>query len=50
MICKTYTRSYISHLLRGHELSGLKLATYHNLFYFNALAAQMRERIQNDEL
>ena len=34
-ICKTYTRSYISHLLRGHELTGLKLATYHNLFFFN---------------
>ena len=50
MICKTYTRSYISHLLRGHELSGLKLATYHNLFYFNTLAATMRKRIKNGDL
>jgi queuine tRNA-ribosyltransferase len=50
MICKTYTRSYISHLLRGHELTGLKLATYHNIFYFNTLAATMRKRIKNGDL
>lgn len=49
-ICKTYTRSYISHLLRGHELTGLKLATYHNLFFFNNLAATIRRRIKNGDL
>lgn len=50
MICKTYTRSYISHLIRARELSGLKLATYHNLHYFNALAAKVRRDIKNNEL
>ena len=49
-ICKTYTRSYISHLLRGHELTGLKLATYHNLYFFNHLAATIRKRIKNGDL
>ena len=49
-VCKTYTRSYISSLLRAHELTGMKLATFHNLFYFNHLAATMRKRIKNGEL
>lgn len=49
-ICKAYSRSYISHLLRAHELTGLKLATYHNLHFFNALAATVRKRIKNGEL
>jgi queuine tRNA-ribosyltransferase len=49
-VCKTYTRSYISHLIRAKELTGLKLASYHNLYYFNNLAADVRKRIKNGEL
>lgn len=49
-VCTTYTRSYISSLLRAHELTGMKLATFHNLFYFNKLAADMRRKIKNGEL
>lgn len=49
-VCKTYTRSYISSLLRASELTGMKLATYHNLHYFNALAAKVRRRIKNGDL
>ncbi len=49
-ICKTYTRTYISSLLRAHELTGMKLATFHNLFYFNKLAADVRRKIKNGEL
>lgn len=49
-ICKTYSRGYIATLLRAHEITGMKLATYHNLFYFNALAAQLRKRIKNGDL
>ena len=49
-VCKTYTRSYISSLLRASELTGMKLATFHNLFYFNHLAAEVRKRIKNGDL
>ncbi len=49
-ICKTYTRSYISHLMRMHEITGMKLASYHNLHFFNARAKELRRRINNDEL
>jgi tRNA-guanine family transglycosylase len=49
-VCKNYTRAYISSLIRAKELSGMKLATMHNLHYFNALAASVRKRIKNGDL
>lgn len=49
-VCKNYTRAYVSHLLRGKELTGMKLATMHNLFFFNTLAAQVRKRIKTGDL
>ena len=49
-ICATYSRAYICHLIRAHELTGMKLASYHNLHFFNAEAQRLRTRIKNDEL
>ena len=49
-VCESYSRAYIAHLIRAKELSGFKLATMHNLFYFNDLAQKTRQRIKNDEL
>lgn len=49
-ICNTYTRSYISHLIRGNELTGMKLASYHNLHFFNEQARLLRKRIKNGDL
>lgn len=49
-VCKTYSRGYISNLLRAHEITGMKLATFHNLHYFNTLAGTLRKRIKNGDL
>ncbi|MEK7180227.1 MAG: tRNA guanosine(34) transglycosylase Tgt [Patescibacteria group bacterium] len=49
-VCDSYSRSYISHLLRAKEITGMKLASYHNLYFFNNLAKEVRKRIKNDEL
>jgi tRNA-guanine family transglycosylase len=49
-VCTTYSRAYVSHLIRANELTGLKLATMHNLYFFNEKARQVRERIKNDEI
>ena len=49
-VCKNYSRSYVSSLLRAHELTGMKLATMHNLFYFNKLASDVRKKIKNGDL
>lgn len=45
--CAVYTRAYITHLMRAHEITALKLLTFHNLFYFNAYVAKLREDIKN---
>ncbi|MBM3271736.1 tRNA guanosine(34) transglycosylase Tgt [Candidatus Kaiserbacteria bacterium] len=49
-VCQTYSRAYVSHLIRANELTGLKLATMHNLHFFNEKSRRVRERIKNDEI
>ncbi len=48
--CTTYTRSYIAHLLRAHEITALRLLTFHNLFFFNATIARMRDDIKRGKI
>ncbi len=43
--CKNYSRSYIKHLHRCNEILGHRLATIHNLTYYQTLMQQMREAI-----
>jgi tRNA-guanine family transglycosylase len=45
-VCKNYTRSYIAHLYRAGEYTGMHLMTFHNLYYLNNLAAEFREKIR----
>ena len=45
-VCKSYTRSYISHLIRANEITGLQLLTFHNLYYFNEYVKRIREDIR----
>ena len=44
--CRNYSRAYLRHLFRaGESLSG-RLATLHNLYFYNNLARLMREAIE----
>ncbi len=43
--CGSYTRAYLAHLFRAHEMLGATLASIHNLHYLAALVAQERARI-----
>lgn len=45
-VCKTYTRAYVRHLLSHNEGVGLRLASYHNLFYLQKLMQRAREAIR----
>jgi len=45
MVCQKYQRAYIAHLVRANEITGGALLTFHNLFFFNAVVAKMREKI-----
>ena len=49
-VCQNYSRSYISHLFRAKEITGLKLLTFHNLYFFNDFIAKIRERIKTGKL
>ena len=45
-VCKNYTRAYIRYQLRNQESVGMRLATYHNLFYLQNLILQSKEAIK----
>lgn len=49
-VCQNYSRGYISHLFRSGEISGMKLLTFHNLFYFNSFVEGIREKIKENKL
>jgi queuine tRNA-ribosyltransferase len=44
--CKHYTRAYLSHLFRSHELFGLRLASIHNVHFIVNLMESIRISIQ----
>lgn len=49
-VCKTYSRSYLNHLVKSDEILGMRLLTYHNLAFLKNLMAQVRQAIQEDRL
>lgn len=44
-VCGIYSRSYISHLIRAREITGIRHLTFHNLYYFNMFVAGIRKKI-----
>ena len=49
-VCQNYSRSYITHLVRSKEITGLKLLTFHNLYFFNSMIEKIREDIKNGKV
>ncbi|KKP88748.1 MAG: hypothetical protein UR93_C0009G0036 [Berkelbacteria bacterium GW2011_GWA2_35_9] len=48
-ICSNYSATYIKHLVVANEMLGMRLITYHNIFFVNNLMKQIRESIQNSK-
>ena len=48
--CRHYTRAYIRHLIKADETFGLRLTTYHNLYFLIRLMERIREAIREDRL
>ncbi|MDX1444173.1 MAG: tRNA guanosine(34) transglycosylase Tgt, partial [Gammaproteobacteria bacterium] len=44
--CRHYSRAYIRHLEKCGEMLAAKLATIHNLFYYQALMKRLRDAIE----
>ena len=48
--CKNYTRAYVRHLIKTDETFGLRLTSYHNLYFLVKLMEQVRQAIREDRL
>ncbi len=48
--CKNYTRAYLRHLLKADETFGIRLTSYHNLYFLLNLMKQVRQAIMDDNL
>jgi len=44
--CRNYSRAYLHHLDRCGEILGARLATIHNLHYYQTLMRELRDAIQ----
>jgi len=49
-VCLNYKKDYVCHLLRGGELTALKLITSHNLYYFNSFIEEIRAKIKKGDI
>lgn len=46
--CKNYSRAYIRHLLNAEEILGLRLVSYHNIYFYVKLLERIRKAIQEN--
>ncbi len=46
--CKNYSRSYISYLIKSHEIAGIQALVIHNIFFMNRLMEDIRHHISNN--
>lgn len=48
--CRNYSRSYLRHLDKCHEILGARLNTIHNLYYYQELMQGLRDAIAEQRL
>ncbi len=48
--CSNFSRAYVHHLIRCGEILGARLATIHNLHYYQQLMTGLRHAIENTQL
>lgn len=47
-VCRNYSRAYIRHLIKANEVLGIRLTTYHNLYFLASLMETIRAAIEQD--
>ncbi len=50
MVCTTYSRAYLRHLIIAKEMLGLILLSYHNVYYLVHYVSRIREGILKGEI
>ncbi|MBM6613402.1 tRNA guanosine(34) transglycosylase Tgt [Desemzia sp. RIT804] len=48
--CRNYSRAYIRHLFKADETFGLRLTSYHNLYFLLEVMRKIRQAILDDNL
>ncbi|WP_105992621.1 tRNA guanosine(34) transglycosylase Tgt [Staphylococcus simulans] len=48
--CRIYSRAYLRHLIKEEETFGIRLTTYHNLYFLLKLMEDIRQAIREDRL
>jgi len=48
-VCRHYSRAYIRHLLNSGEILGLRLTTYHNLYYLERFMKKIRKALAENQ-
>lgn len=48
--CLRFSLAYLHHLFKANEMTGMTLATVHNLYFMVNLMREYREKILNDEI
>ena len=43
--CRSYSRSYIRHLLKAKEMLGMRLCVLHNLYFYNTMMEEIRDAL-----
>jgi queuine tRNA-ribosyltransferase len=46
--CKNFSRAYIRHLIKCDEVFGIRLTTYHNLYFLVKTMSEIRKAIEED--
>lgn len=45
-VCRTFSRAYLRHLFAAREILGLRLITYHNLYFMLEVMQEIRQAIE----
>ncbi|MDQ0188737.1 tRNA guanosine(34) transglycosylase Tgt [Alicyclobacillus cycloheptanicus] len=49
MVCRSFTRAYLRHLLKAGEVLGIRLTSYHNVWFLLRVMEGIRKAIENDQ-
>ena len=47
-VCRQFSRAYIRHLIKADEVLGIRLTSYHNLFFLQGVMKGIRNAIEED--
>jgi queuine tRNA-ribosyltransferase len=49
-VCRTHSRMYIRHLFQAQEILGLRLLSFHNLWFYSTLMSEIRRAVEENRL